>query len=52
VIKIERRAKATTRDGHAQMEAGRTDQATYFIGSTPAVELALDLRIPRRGESC
>src|SRR3989442_4183416 len=52
VIKIERPGEGDdTRRGHAQMEAGRTDQATYFIRiNAGKSSLALDLSHPKARE--
>jgi crotonobetainyl-CoA:carnitine CoA-transferase CaiB-like acyl-CoA transferase len=52
VIKIERPGEGDdTRRGHAQMEEGRTDQATYFIRvNAGKSSLALDLSHPKARE--
>src|SRR6266849_435910 len=52
VIKIERPGEGDdTRRGHAQMETGRTDQATYFIRiNAGKSSLALDLAHPKARE--
>jgi CoA:oxalate CoA-transferase len=52
VIKIERPGEGDdTRRGHAQMEAGRADQATYFIRiNAGKSSLALDLSHPKARE--
>ena len=52
VIKVERPGEGDdTRRGHAQMEEGRTDQATYFIRiNAGKSSLALDLSHPKARE--
>src|SRR4029434_1625913 len=52
VIKIERPGEGDdTRRGHAQMEEGRADQATYFIRiNAGKSSLALDLSHPKARE--
>src|SRR5258705_190433 len=52
VIKVERPGEGDdTRRGHAQLEEGRTDQATYFIRiNAGKSSLALDLAQPKARE--